>query len=243
MVDKIAIMTHKKCTKCGEVKLLECFSVDKRHRDGHTSWCKKCACINSSRWEKKNKDKVCANSKKWKERNPEHGREYAKKYLAQHPDYVKIWDKQHPERARERVNRWQLNNPERLRELRRNSDAKKRSTPGGKLSDSMSSHIWYSLHRGEKRYRKWESLVGYDVVRLLGHLEKRFKPGMTWNNYGEWHVDHIIPISAFNFEKPEDIDFKRCWTLENLQPLWAKENLVKHKKIDKPFQPSLRLSV
>jgi hypothetical protein len=75
------------------------------------------------------------------------------------------------------------------------------------------------------------------------HLEKQFLPGMSWENMGEWHIDHKIPIAAFNFEKPEDIDFKRCWALKNLQPLWKSENCIKGAKIDKPFQPSLNLSL
>jgi hypothetical protein len=65
---------------------------------------------------------------------------------------------------------------------------------------------------------------------------------MTWGNYGQWHVDHKIPISAFNYETPDDIDFKRCWALKNLRPMWAKENISKGAKLDKPFQPALALS-
>jgi len=62
---------------------------------------------------------------------------------------------------------------------------------------------------------------------------------MAWGNIDKWHIDHKTPIAAFNFEKPEDEDFKKCWALENLQPLWAKENMKKHKKLVKPVQQSL----
>ena len=58
---------------------------------------------------------------------------------------------------------------------------------------------------------------------------------------GEWHIDHIIPKSVFNFTKPEHEDFKRCWALKNLQPLWAEENISKFNKLDKHFQPTLAL--
>jgi 5-methylcytosine-specific restriction endonuclease McrA len=64
---------------------------------------------------------------------------------------------------------------------------------------------------------------------------------MSWDNCNEWHIDHIIPKAAFNYEKPEDIDFKKCWALKNLQPLWAKENHEKKDKLLKPFQPSLQI--
>jgi hypothetical protein len=62
---------------------------------------------------------------------------------------------------------------------------------------------------------------------------------MTWENYGDWHIDHKIPVSAFNFSKASDIDFKRCWKLSNLQPLWAAQNVSKGNKLERPFQPSL----
>ena len=67
---------------------------------------------------------------------------------------------------------------------------------------------------------------------LTRHFELRFKPGMTWANAGEWHVDHIRPLSSFRLANPdgtEDLqEIRRANDLKNLQPLWAKENLSKH---------------
>jgi len=54
--------------------------------------------------------------------------------------------------------------------------------------------------------------------------------GKLWKNRRNWQIDHIIPISAFNFNKPEDEEFKKCWALENLQPLWRLENQQKYNK-------------
>jgi hypothetical protein len=65
---------------------------------------------------------------------------------------------------------------------------------------------------------------------------------MSWDNYGKWHIDHKIPVTAFNFERVDDVDFKRCWSLKNLQPLWALDNIVKGNKVEAPFQPSLSIS-
>jgi len=62
---------------------------------------------------------------------------------------------------------------------------------------------------------------------------------MTWENYGEWHIDHKIPVSAFNFDHIAQGDFKCCWALENLQPLWARDNRTKGSKVQKHFQPML----
>jgi hypothetical protein len=108
-----------------------------------------------------------------------------------------------------------------------------------KLSGGISRDIRKSIY-GNKGGRHWEDLVGYTYKQLRKHLENQFTEGMNWNNYGAWHIDHIIPISAFHFTTIDDIDFKRCWALSNLRPLWADENIAKGKKLIKPFQPSLK---
>lgn len=115
-----------------------------------------------------------------------------------------------------------------------------RSTEKGRLNDAFSSAIYRSLKEA-KGNRRWESLVGYTVEQLMAHIEKQFKPGMSWGNYGKftWHIDHIIPVVAFNFDSPDCIDFKRCWALSNLRPLEAKKNHSKNDKLAVPFQPSL----
>jgi hypothetical protein len=104
----------------------------------------------------------------------------------------------------------------------------------------MRSSIWSGL-KGNKKGRKWERIVGYTLEDLMMHLEKQFQAGMTWANYGEWNLDHVIPRVAFAYSDAGDIDFKRCWCLENLQPLWKEDNYKKHAKIIKPFQPTLDL--
>lgn len=54
---------------------------------------------------------------------------------------------------------------------------------------------------------------------------------MSWENYGKWHVDHIQPITSFKFEDTNDDDFKKCWCLNNLQPLWGYDNISKSNKM------------
>ncbi len=117
-----------------------------------------------------------------------------------------------------------------------------RKAPSFKLHTRMASEIRQTIS-GQKRYRKWEDLVGYTTSQLKRHLEKQFTPGMTWQNHTRtgWHIDHIIPRTAFNFTKPEHPDFKKCWALKNLRPLWYQENISKSNKLMKPFQPSLAL--
>lgn len=115
-----------------------------------------------------------------------------------------------------------------------------RTDPQFRLVNNIRAAIWRGLAAGQKHGRTFD-VLGYTVQQLRAHLEKRFTKGMTWDNYGEWHVDHIIPLIAFNYETTSDIDFKKAWSLKNLQPLWKSENQSKHAKLAKPFQPSLLL--
>ena len=75
-------------------------------------------------------------------------------------------------------------------------------------------------------------MLGYSADDLKTHLETQFADGMSWDNMSEWHIDHIRPVASFNFDSTEHPDFKKCWALNNLQPLWAKDNLRKGDKWD-----------
>jgi 5-methylcytosine-specific restriction endonuclease McrA len=98
-----------------------------------------------------------------------------------------------------------------------------------RINESMGAMIYQAL-KAKKNGHKWNDLVGYTVEDLMIHLESQFKDGMSWENKGQWHIDHIIPRSHFHFEGPEDSGFKECWALTNLQPLWDKDNLTKGTK-------------
>lgn len=202
----------KKCTRCGMFKLVSRYSQRKTSKDGLASECKDCS-------KKAHLLYYAANQKKVKESS-------------------KKWSATHRINKRASSKKWQEANPEKWKACYLKSFAKKRATTKGKLNNSMASNIWQSL-RENKAGRGWESLVGYTVDQLKYHLEKQFKGGMGWNNYGEWHIDHIIPISAFNYIAPEDMDFCKCWGLNNLRPLLKEDNLKKHNKLENPFQPSL----
>lgn len=70
-------------------------------------------------------------------------------------------------------------------------------------------------------------LFDFTFGEFIVKFESQFQLGMSWDNYGEWHIDHIIPDSAYQYSSIKDVGFKKSWNLNNLQPLWAKENLKK----------------
>lgn len=98
-----------------------------------------------------------------------------------------------------------------------------------KLADRLRSRMRYYLH-----YKKTGSHVkdlGCTIDQLKQHLESKFQPGMTWDNYGfyGWHIDHIRPLASFDLTDREQ--FLQAVHYTNLQPLWAKDNWKKHSNI------------
>jgi hypothetical protein len=82
-----------------------------------------------------------------------------------------------------------------------------------------------------EKNRHYFDILQYTPEELIIHLESQFKDAMSWDNYGEWHVDHKLPITSFNIEEMGDKEFMKCWALENLQPMWGEENIRKSNKI------------
>lgn len=117
-----------------------------------------------------------------------------------------------------------------------------RKTLGPKLSKRRKEDPYYTmlvvmremLRRvrrltGLKKAKRTEEMLGYSKGDLVKHLESMFQPGMSWENHGHWHIDHIIPVSAMLKRGIEDV--KVINALSNLQPLWAEENHRKSAKV------------
>ncbi|MBZ9943477.1 hypothetical protein LB533_20535 [Mesorhizobium sp. BR1-1-13] len=146
--------------------------------------------------------------------------------------------------VRAQNDKWRANNPERVKENRRRYEKIKMEDPAYRLEKSISTGVRKGIISGSKAARSTFALLEYTVDELRAHLEEQFQPGMSWDNYGRngWHVDHKIPLSAHNYQTPDDIDFKKAWALSNLQPLWEADNISKGAKLSAPFQPSLALA-
>ena len=235
----------RKCFNCGELKLLIEFGLEKTRKYGKGYVCKECKRNIGRKWYKENKEKHAKSVRRWESKNKEKRLEYSKRYRVENRQKNLKYNKQYRIQKREKCTKyalqWQKNHIEKVKEIRKRTYIKRGKTPKGKLNNCIRKAINISL-KGNKTGRHWENLVGYDLFRLMRHLEKQFTPRMTWGNHGfYWEIDHIIPIKVLNFERPEHPDFKRCWALKNLRPLEVHKNISKGAKIDKPFQPSLRI--
>ena len=81
--------------------------------------------------------------------------------------------------------------------------------------------------KGYKKTSKTQELLGTDYEITKKHIEKQFTKGMCWDNYGDWHIDHITPLASANTEE----ELKKLCHYTNLQPLWALDNIKKGDKI------------
>jgi hypothetical protein len=246
------------CTSCAQTKPLEMFGRVKQSRSGYATACKACT-SEKARLRMRPEQRAAQNERARLKRreNPEKQREVAKASRQRNRDAhlarLAKWARENPEKKRandraaaERQRLRMAADPEyaeRIRQTERAARARRRQHPKIRLNHNVSRRVSDTLARGAKFGRRTYDLLGYSSAQLVAHLEKQFLPGMTWENYGEWHVDHIIPLAAFNFERPEDIDFCRAWALSNLQPLWAMDNIKKNASLAAPFQPSLLLAV
>jgi 5-methylcytosine-specific restriction endonuclease McrA len=141
------------------------------------------------------------------------------------------WATKNPERQRALTKRWESENPDRIREIWRDMAARKRMSPSKRIHGRISNQIWQVI-RGGKAHRHAFDLLGYSKAELISHLERQFLKGMGWENMGEWHIDHIVPLSSFTITGPDDPELRRAWALPNLRPLWAKDNIRKGAKIE-----------
>lgn len=219
----------KTCTGCGEAKALVYFPLHKA-RGGYRSKCKVCSSKIAAKWRSENAD-----------RNKEYNDAWYLENKIERNRKARLWQIANPEKVKSYQEKWLTDNPERAREQKKRADDKKRSTLKGRLENNIKAAVHRGLVKGGKNGRRTFAVLGYSIDMLIAHIEGKFLPGMTWENYGSWHVDHRIPLAAHNYETPDDHDFKRAWALNNLQPLWAADNHSKSDRLDAPFQPSFLL--
>jgi hypothetical protein len=172
----------------------------------------------------KNKAKVSRKNRKYYEENRERVRKQQREYYLKNREHLKDVRREHYhanwKECRERQAKYyktyrEILNAKRREYFKGNSRARMVKNLRSRLS---------SIMRGKSKNTM--DFIGCDKGHLNRHMEVQFKKGMTWQNYGKvWVVDHHIPISAFDYDNPKEVD--ACWHFSNLKPMWVKENMSK----------------
>lgn len=197
----------KECSKCRQWKSLVSFNTFRKKWDGLSAQCKQC-------------------SKEYQEEHKDEKESKRKAKFLEDPEYFRRLNRTNKQEQYAR-------NPEKFREItkrKRKNDHKYiiflseyRSRIDRRIHSNISRAMRAAMTQ-RKNGRRWETLVGYTVYDLMEHLESLFREGMSWDNYGAWEIDHIKPLASFSITSYEDENFKKCWGLENLQPLWMSDN-------------------
>ena len=183
--------------------------------DGHRSVCKACRLSESVSYYTRNREIVKQKWKKYLHDHPNHNRNY---YLA-NAQYFEQYRNDHAEDYRQ----WRKTNRRHLADYRKHL---KETDPNFKVACSLRSRISALIREsGVKKEVRSTILLGCSIDEFRQHLESWFVDGMSWNNYGEWHIDHITPCSSFDLTKVDEQ--KKCFHYTNQRPLWAVDNLRK----------------
>lgn len=208
-------MQNKKCTKCGIEYPATSEFFHSNGQKGLKACCKKC---------RNEKQKLFYRN------NFEYYQSYSRKYQIEHKEqareYGKIYRSKNKERIRETSRK-------RKREYFRN---RLKTDPAFKLRLYMSNRLYCTMS-GRSKNSATFTYIGCTPSELRQYLESKFLDGMSWENYGNpsgdhssgWHIDHIIPLSSFDFSVEENIYV--AWHYSNLRPLWGLDNLRKSNRI------------
>ena len=146
----------------------------------------------------------------------------------------KKWAEQNKERLNKYIKEYRENNVDKIRQIKRDYERNRKARdPLYKLISNFRTAIYQVLKENQiQKNGHYFEILKYSPENLIERLESKFKDGMTWDNYGEWHVDHIKPISLFQITEIGDDEFMSCWSLDNLQPMWGIENIRKSNKTE-----------
>jgi hypothetical protein len=172
-------------------------------------------------------------AKKLREIKKEAKKEYDRLYRKQNIEKIKENSKKYyignKNAILKRTNEYRKSNPEKIMDGKKKYYQKSKKDKNNDFwSNKLRHRVYLSLAAQKTRkINKTQELIGCSVEFLKQYLESKFKPGMSWDNYGYrgWHIDHIRPLSSFDLTNLDQQKIAFHYT--NLQPLWAEENLAK----------------
>ena len=184
-----------------------------------------------------NKDKEKAYNKAYREdnrekreANKEKTKAYNKAYREDNREKVNAKSKAYYEANKEKVKAYKEDNREKVNAYYKAYKKQRRDTdPLFKMKLNLGNRTYQAFKGGGyKKNSKTAETLGASYQEAFDHLEKRFTEGMEWSKHGKWHIDHIVPLSSAKTK--EELIYLCNYT--NLQPLWARDNLVKGAKLD-----------
>ena len=219
----------KRCSKCQEEKpaTLEYFSKHSGRKDGLNYCCKECGKKQGKKYRENNKDY----KKKYREKNLEKclQQEAESRKRRRENGYFKKYHEDNKEKRNIQIREHYQNNKEEILAQKKEYKRKKYQTdPEYRLKVLLRNRFKRAIKNNFKSSSVMK-LIGCTIQELRDYLEKRFVDGMTWENYGEWHIDHIKPCASFDLSDPKQQ--QECFHYSNLQPLWGIDNLKKADKI------------
>ena len=250
--------THlKRCRVCLCEKSISLFYPNRRSKDGFQNLCKECdkkksAAARASRTPEKrakdreytkayreaNRERIGELNRTWQRTNRARVEQYRRDYYSENRGAIlEDRKKYYAANADLRVSRqreYLMANADAVRARAKEAHGRRYKTDAlYTLRLRIGNAVRESLKGRVKSSRTFAAL-GYSVDDLKSHLASKFSEGMSMEKLldGSIHIDHIRPISSFTFKGTDDLEFKKCWALENLQPLWAKDNLSKGAKYD-----------
>lgn len=182
------------------------------------------------------KEEIARKKKECTERKKEHYLNKKKEYYRENKERILkeqkekyVNDINFKERTKNRATEYRKNNPEKKRKSDYLFLKNRRAVdPLYRLRDSISANIRVRISKGEK---KTFEILGCSIEEYKQYLEKMFSNEMSWDNYGEWEIDHIIPISFYDLSIKENI--YRAFNYRNTRPLLKIDNLIKSNSFDK----------
>lgn len=227
----------KHCNKCSRTLDLSNFSKCLSKKDGHQSSCKECRSAQQKASPKRDMAELYAS---------EEYKASRKQYYLNHADRIKaktkLWAQQNPEKKKAssrkhyadnrdayigKASEWATANQEKRRVIALDYMRRNQDDPEFKAAASARKFLARLLSAtGVRKPGRTASILGYTKADLVNHMQRQFEPGMTWDNHGEWHIDHIVPLSvlvSLGITDPSKVN-----ALANLQPKWAFDNLSKH---------------
>jgi len=202
-------MSSKNCSKCGQLKLFTDFYKCSGKFDGLKSECKDCSKKRKTEYKKKFPEKIKQQDKQTKDKFRDRNKEIERNRY-----------KNNTEQCKARNKKWRKDNPEYLREYY--------SQPQFRIAKNLRNRVRRAL-RGIIKSENTLSLIGMHIPEFMEYLSSRFQEGMSWENYGQWHIDHIRPCKSFDMSN--ESQQRECFHWSNMQPLWAIDNIIKSDNI------------